>query len=426
MSGISDNRKPKSLFEERDKGGDTHITVEETTKPNKEEASLSFLSNIIFHVSLCGKHFFELIIFLRNCTRTWLYVLGKLILFTVILIPGWIQMLWYYFFHPSVLKNIPFGKGAKFRNLLDVYLPQPLLNKENASPVIVFVSGGAWIIGYKLWGCLVARAFSLMGCLVITPDYRNFPQGRLSDMKEDIREAILWTKKNCASFGGDVDNIILIGQSAGAHISLSLLIDEHLRKEKAAAADSARVFLDDAVIKMCIGISGPYNLVALESHLHARGLDASLLKWVCDNDLKAHSPYLALQNFVSFKGFPQLALVHGSSDKTIPYSESTDLANLCSILKWEKPVETHILSGWSHTDAILEGPMTGDFRSVEGIVDIIKGRAFNGDQKSSKEAARFNHVNREGFYEYFKKNNGQDRAFVPSWLGMIARKINPF
>lgn len=49
-------------------------------------------------------------------------------------------------------------------------------------PVIVFVSGGAWTIGYKVWCCLSARGLTKQPILFVSPDYRNFPQGNIEDM----------------------------------------------------------------------------------------------------------------------------------------------------------------------------------------------------------------------------------------------------
>ena len=132
-------------------------------------------------------------------------MVARLFAFITILMPGWAALLRYYCFDSLIIRNIDFGKGPRYRNLLDVYLPQPS-NPGNSrrkhkkhkrarhsgaaassssspraaaagkAPVIVFVSGGAWIIGYKLWSGLMARELSRAGYVVIVPDYRNFPQ----------------------------------------------------------------------------------------------------------------------------------------------------------------------------------------------------------------------------------------------------------
>lgn len=75
----------------------------------------------------------------------------------------------------------------RYRNVLDIYLPISYHNGGSHSlaapakyPVVILVSGGAWIIGYKLWSSLVGRALSILNIITIVPDYRNFPQGNNS------------------------------------------------------------------------------------------------------------------------------------------------------------------------------------------------------------------------------------------------------
>ena len=52
--------------------------------------------------------------------------------------------------------------------------------------MVVYVTGGAWLIGYKAWGALIGWRLSQRGALVLCLDYRNFPQGRALDMLEDV------------------------------------------------------------------------------------------------------------------------------------------------------------------------------------------------------------------------------------------------
>ncbi|GFH05736.1 carboxylic ester hydrolase [Haematococcus lacustris] len=53
-------------------------------------------------------------------------------------------------------------------------------------------SGGAWSIGYKAWGAILAERLSAAGALVATIDYRNFPQGNALDMLQDVNTGISW------------------------------------------------------------------------------------------------------------------------------------------------------------------------------------------------------------------------------------------
>ena len=57
--------------------------------------------------------------------------------------------------------------------------------------------------------------------------------------------------------------------------------------------------IDLNVIKLFIGISGPYNLLSLSTHMQNRGLDHSILKWICRNDVKQYSPVIQLGDIMS-------------------------------------------------------------------------------------------------------------------------------
>jgi len=64
----------------------------------------------------------------------------------------------------------------------------------------------------------VAKVLSSYGIITILPDYRNFPQGTIFDMVDDVDASLTWTFKNIEQYGGDRDQLYLMGQSAGAHL----------------------------------------------------------------------------------------------------------------------------------------------------------------------------------------------------------------
>ena len=86
-------------------------------------------------------------------------------------------------------------------------------------------SGGAWMIGYKGWSGFMGMCMAQLGVIVVSPDYRNYPQGTISDMEQDISTAIQWTFDNIEKYGGDITRIFLCGQSAGSHISTLTLLN---------------------------------------------------------------------------------------------------------------------------------------------------------------------------------------------------------
>jgi acetyl esterase/lipase len=61
------------------------------------------------------------------------------------------------------------------RQRLDMYIPK-CVAKGDSLPTVIFVTGGAWTIGYKAWGALLARRLCDSGVITMCLDYRNFPQ----------------------------------------------------------------------------------------------------------------------------------------------------------------------------------------------------------------------------------------------------------
>jgi prenylcysteine alpha-carboxyl methylesterase len=89
---------------------------------------------------------------------------------------------------------------------------------------VIFVTGGMWIIGYKAWGALLAQRLARRGVIVASLDYRNFPQGTVGDMIADVGNGIGWVLERLEALGGDKRRVVIVGQSAGAHISATALL----------------------------------------------------------------------------------------------------------------------------------------------------------------------------------------------------------
>ncbi|KAG2452976.1 hypothetical protein HYH02_002313 [Chlamydomonas schloesseri] len=165
-----------------------------------------------------------------------IYIVLALAVYAMLLMPGFLRMIYYYFFNKGVVRGLVYGD--KPRQRLDLYYPPsstraPATTDGATYPLVIYVTGGAWTIGYKAWGALLGRRLSEQGVLVACLDYRNFPQGDALDMLEDVNTGICWVLRRAHRLGGDPDNVTLVGQSAGGHLAgLSLL----RQAEQAASA----------------------------------------------------------------------------------------------------------------------------------------------------------------------------------------------
>lgn len=101
-------------------------------------------------------------------------------------------------------------------NLLDVYRPK---EEKGKLPVIVVVHGGGWVYGdknlYQFYGMTLAqRKFA-----VVNFTYRLAPEVKFPAPLEDTNRVIEWMYANQEPYGLDMENVFLVGDSAGGHLT---------------------------------------------------------------------------------------------------------------------------------------------------------------------------------------------------------------
>ncbi|MEW5309110.1 MAG: hypothetical protein WDW38_001019 [Sanguina aurantia] len=292
----------------------------------------------------------------------WAVNLFRLVLYATLLLPGFLQIVAYYFTSPRVIRSIPYGRMPRQR--LDVYYPPGLLAspQKTVYPVVIFVTGGAWTIGYKAWGALLAKRLSDAGVVVACLDYRNFPQ-RIITHK------------------GDPDNIVLVGQSAGGHLGALALIRQ--AEQTASGKDTVGAFpaWNTSDIRAFVGVSGAYDLDGLAEHLHQRGLYKSMFGKIMSIDgvpsLTALSPLAAAQGLAEgvFRVMPRWILIHGTSDKSVPCEGTVEMNK--ALKAAGVACECHMVPGKTHTSFILEGPMCGGRDMLtETVLSTVQEKVF--------------------------------------------------
>ncbi|KAL4638313.1 hypothetical protein ACB092_03G137900 [Castanea dentata] len=321
--------------------------------------------------------------------------------YSFLLFPGFFQVGYYYFFSSQVRRSIVYGDQP--RNRLDLYLPK---NNDGPKPVVAFVTGGAWIIGYKAWGCLLGQQLSERDILVACIDYRNFPQGTMSDMVKDASQGISFVCNNIAEYGGDPDRIYLMGQSAGAHIAACTLVEQAINEAGEGESTSWSV----SQIKAYFGLSGGYNLFKLVDYFHSRGLYRSIFLSIMEGEksLERFSPEVVVQNpnirnAVSL--LPPIILFHGTADYSIPSDASKSFAE--TLQRVGVKAESILFEGKTHTDLFLQDPMRGGRDEMfEDLVGIIHAGDADAIAKDAVAPPR--------------------RRLVPEFMLQLARRVSPF
>jgi len=88
------------------------------------------------------------------------------------------------------------------------------------APIFVFVHGGAWRSGEAKDYAFPAELFVNAGVNFVVLDFIavGVAQGDISVMAQQVRNAIAWTYKNAATFGGDPSRFFVGGHSSGGHL----------------------------------------------------------------------------------------------------------------------------------------------------------------------------------------------------------------
>lgn len=103
---------------------------------------------------------------------------------------------------------------------LNVWAPASVAGRpESKAPVAVWIHGGAFSHGYSYEKEMDGEEWARRGVILVTIPYRLGELGFGADGMlgfEDQIAALRWVRDNISAFGGDPDNVTIVGQSAGA------------------------------------------------------------------------------------------------------------------------------------------------------------------------------------------------------------------
>lgn len=143
--------------------------------------------------------------------------------------------------------DIPFG--PTLAEHLDVY-PAPGTRGSSGAPVLVYVHGGFWILRTSKEFGFVARGPASSGVATVVINYALAPAVTMGEMVRQTRAAVAWAYKNAPSFGGDPNQLHVVGHSAGGHLVATLLMTDW----------EGEYGLPGDIIKGATAISGLYDL----------------------------------------------------------------------------------------------------------------------------------------------------------------------
>lgn len=97
-----------------------------------------------------------------------------------------------------------------------IYIPE----STKPLPVVVFYHGGGFVIGNLKSHDKVCRRTSKMNqAIVVAVDYRLAPEHKFPAAVEDCYDATKWVSENIAEHGGNPNQLVVMGDSAGGNLA---------------------------------------------------------------------------------------------------------------------------------------------------------------------------------------------------------------
>lgn len=250
---------------------------------------------------------------------------------------------------PSDSETVIYKQVGDLAIRADISLP----TGEGPHPVIVFIHGGALIMGSRRWIDPIQRASYLSdGFAVVSIDYRLAPETKLAAIVSDLDDAVAWVRGvGGRQFQLDPRRFGVVGHSAGGYLALlaGVRVQPRLRAvvsfygygditgrwyarpdafylgKPLVAEAEARAGVSGAPVS---NVEGPDNDARHRFYLYCRQQGV----WLREvggadpaRDPGAFAPYCPVQLVAAT--YPPTLLLHGDHDTDVPYQQSVLMAS---------------------------------------------------------------------------------------------------
>lgn len=133
-----------------------------------------------------------------------------------------------------LVRDVPYLTDGSPKHTLDLYVPEG----RDSGPVIVSLYGGGLTAGDKVQETFIGERFAAAGIVTAVVNYRLTPEVTHPEHARDAAASIAWVKRHAGDYGGNPNQLFIIGHSAGAYLAALVATDErYLAAERLSLAD---------------------------------------------------------------------------------------------------------------------------------------------------------------------------------------------
>jgi len=215
-----------------------------------------------------------------------------------------------------IQSDIIYSTANNYDAKLDLYLPRT----QGPTPVVVYIHGGGWVAGSKEGAQLVFLPYLKLGWAVANVEYRLAKNSLAPAAVEDCRSALRWVYRHAEEYGFDTTQILITGNSAGGHLSLTTGM---LRTSD--GFDRPPEWLTVVPEPPVAAIVNWYGITDVVDLLDGENMQTYAVHWL---GTQANREEVARSvSPVSYvrPGLPPIVTVHGDQDQLVPYAHAVRL-----------------------------------------------------------------------------------------------------
>ena len=230
-----------------------------------------------------------------------------------------------------LVPNVTYLRAGGVELKLDVYQPR---GASSATPTLLYIHGGGWTNGSKEGSALTFLPYMEMGWAIVNVEYRMADDAHAPAAVEDCRCALRWIYRNAEQYNFDTDAIVVTGNSAGGHLSLTTgFLPESAGLDRQCPGDRRRAWttgdtsiaeLQVAAVINWYGITDVYDLAHDTPGVSGNFTEAWLGSRPDRDDI---AQLVSPTNYVH-GDLPPVLTIHGDADPIVPYKHATRLHEL--------------------------------------------------------------------------------------------------
>jgi len=232
---------------------------------------------------------------------------------------------------------------------MDVYFP----DSGGPWPVLAYVHGGSWMHGDKSEAIMLADRMTSQGYLVVSINYRLYPEGRFPNMIEDVKCAIRSLRAHADQYNLDPNRVAAIGPSAGGHL-VSLLGTSDI-----SAGWDIGEYLDQSSRVQAVIAMAP--VTDLTRNFPNADIEAMRGVGFGEDNIVIASPITHVTS-----DDPPFLLIHGHRDEVVPYEQSQLMYN--RLVQTNVPAQFVTVKNAGHSLTAPDGTATPTFDEMNQII----------------------------------------------------------